>query len=179
MKYHVGNIINYMIEYDSGIPKSVIVGIFLIVSVIIVVFYHYSTDVYKLLKKASWCLLGGYVFLVLCSTVLFREESESMRFVIKPLWSYSVLDNKLIAQLILNVAMFIPIGYFLGIALKKDNTIKILGIGCLLSFTIEIIQLLSKRGVFNVDDIIHNTLGCAIGYGIFRLGSFVMTACIR
>jgi glycopeptide antibiotics resistance protein len=42
-------------------------------------------------------------------------------------------------------------------------------IGCLLSAAIEILQLLTRRGVCNIDDVIHNTIGCAIGYGIFRL----------
>ena len=34
---------------------------------------------------------------------------------------------------------------------------------------IETIQLITKRGIFEIDDIINNTLGCAIGYGIVMI----------
>jgi glycopeptide antibiotics resistance protein len=38
-----------------------------------------------------------------------------------------------------------------------------------LSFFIELTQLITTRGVFNVDDIIHNVLGCVIGFACFVL----------
>lgn len=34
---------------------------------------------------------------------------------------------------------------------------------------IEVLQLISKRGIFEIDDIINNTLGCMIGYGIVMI----------
>jgi len=39
--------------------------------------------------------------------------------------------------------------------------------GLLLSSSIEFIQLISHRGLFEFDDIIHNTLGTIIGIGMF------------
>ena len=36
-----------------------------------------------------------------------------------------------------------------------------------ISLTIEVIQLLTKVGCFDVDDMILNTLGAALGYGIY------------
>jgi glycopeptide antibiotics resistance protein len=38
-----------------------------------------------------------------------------------------------------------------------------------LSLFIELTQLITTRGVFNVDDIIHNMFGCFIGFLCFKL----------
>ena len=41
--------------------------------------------------------------------------------------------------------------------------------GFLLSLTVEVIQLITKVGCFDVDDMILNTLGAALGYVLFRI----------
>ena len=154
-------------EYDTGVPISVSIGICLIVSVLIVILYQHNTDGFKFLRNASWCILGGYVFFVLCSTVLFRDKTEGRHYFLLPFWSYAALYNRRIAEIVLNVLMFIPIGFFSGGAIRNASVLKVTGIGCLLSLIIEILQLLTRSGVFNIDDIIHNTLGCIIGYLCF------------
>jgi glycopeptide antibiotics resistance protein len=80
-----------------------------------------------------------------------------------------VLNYNIIAQLILNVLLFVPIGFLLGAIIKERRWLQVIEMGCLFSLMIEILQLLTRRGVCNIDDVIHNTIGCAIGYGIFRL----------
>lgn len=169
MKYDVGYITKYMMEYDCGVPISVIVGISLFVCAIIIVLYHYSINGIKFLKNTFCSILGGYIFFILCTTILFRDKKEEIRYILYPLWSYCVLDNKLLAEIILNVLLFMPIGFISGIVFNNANIIKVIGFGCLLSLSIEIFQLLTMRGVCNIDDVIHNTLGCFIGYGLFRL----------
>ena len=179
MTLDVGYITKYMIEYDSGVPVSVIIGISFFVCASIVVLYRYSFDSLKFLRNASWCILVGYLFFIFCTTVLFRDVVIETRYRLLPLWSYGVLYNKLLAENILNVLMFIPIGFFSSVGLRKRRLLKITGIGCGISLTIEVLQLVYRRGVFNIDDIIHNTLGCAIGYGIFRLCNTILTACTK
>lgn len=174
MKYDIGYITKYMIEYDSGVPLSVIFGISLFVCVIIIILYHYSTNGIKFLRNASWCILGGYLFFIFCVTILFRDKTTEAHYALRPLWSYGVLYNKLLAQNILNVLMFIPIGFLFSCSLREKNIIIIIGIGCCISMTTEILQLVTRRGVFNIDDIIHNILGCAIGYGVFRLCNTIL-----
>ena len=38
-----------------------------------------------------------------------------------------------------------------------------------MSMSIEALQFFFHKGVSEVDDIMHNTLGCVIGYGVFSL----------
>ena len=164
MRFDIEHIAKCMIEYDTGVPIYITRGICLIVCVLVVIFYQYNTDIFVFIRKTSWSILGGYVFFILCSTVLFRDKAEEMHYFLQPFWSYTELYNRRIAEIILNILMFIPIGFFGGAAIKKASVLKVTGIGCLLSLSIETLQLLTRSGIFNIDDIIHNTLGCIIGF---------------
>ncbi len=158
-----------MLDYDIGVPCTVIITIFLLVCSLIVLFYRFRLSYPLFVRQSSMCLFCGYFFFVLCTTIFYREETFEKRYNLFPLWSYIVLYERLLAQLILNVLMFIPIGFFIGGALKKKRILDIIGIGFLLSFFIELTQLITTRGVFNVDDIIHNILGSIIGFFVFIL----------
>lgn len=64
-----------------------------------------------------------------------------------------------------NVAAFVPCGFFLPIVSTRGkkwyNTIMI----CFgFSFCIEVVQLVFKVGSFDVDDLLLNTVGGAVGY---------------
>ena len=166
-------------EYDCGVPMSVTISISIIVFAMIVTIYHHSTDDLKFLRNASWCILGGYMSFIFCATVLFRDKAEEMHYSLQPLLTYASLYNRRIAEVVLNVLMFIPIGFFSGIVINNANIVKGIGLGCLLSLSIEIFQLLTMRGVCNIDDVIHNTIGCAIGYGLLWLCKNIGIACLR
>lgn len=69
-----------------------------------------------------------------------------------------------------NVIGFVPCGFFLPIVSRRSrkwyNTILL----CfLLSFCIEVTQLMLKVGSFDVDDLFLNTLGGILGYMIYRI----------
>ena len=75
-----------------------------------------------------------------------------------------------------NVAMFIPTGIILPILYKElDSFWKTLAAGAMLSLCIEIIQLPFSVRASDVDDLILNTLGVAVGYGIYALAKKCMT----
>lgn len=60
--------------------------------------------------------------------------------------------------------MLLPLGLCLPLAYGKSITWKKgLLIGICISFSIELLQLILCRGLFEFDDIIHNSLGFFIG----------------
>ena len=64
-----------------------------------------------------------------------------------------------------NVVGFIPFGFILPIISEKMRNGFLISIsGLALSLTVESIQLVTKVGCFDVDDLILNTLGAALGY---------------
>ena len=70
----------------------------------------------------------------------------------------------LLLENILNIVMLLPIGIFLPLAYGKKIDWKVgLLIGIGISFSIELLQLVLCRGLFEFDDIIHNSLGFLIG----------------
>lgn len=167
MKLDLEYIKQYILGYDIGVPATMIIGVSLFICTIVLLLLKAKISNSIFVRQVSFCLLIGYLFLVLCSTIFFREDTYEKRFMLRPFWSYSVLYNRLLAQIIMNILLFIPIGFFVGGTLKKKNILNALGIGFSLSFFIELTQLVSTRGVFSVDDIIHNVLGCAIGFLCF------------
>lgn len=120
----------------------------------------------KSLLVIAKLLLAEYVFLIYCSTVVFRSVIPERTLYLTPFWSYSRQD--LLAENIMNVVVFIPTGMLLymthgnRISQLKAWIISIAS-GFALSVCVETLQLIFKKGYAEVDDLIHNTLGCFIG----------------
>lgn len=59
---------------------------------------------------------------------------------------------------------FIHVGLCLGFTFKHMSWWKALLIGCSISITIEALQFYFLKGFSEVDDVMHNTVGCLIGW---------------
>ena len=76
----------------------------------------------------------------------------------------------LLLNVVGNVAMFIPSGIILPLLYEKLNRLwKVVGVGALLSLGIEILQLPFFGRATDADDLVQNTCGVLIGYGICAL----------
>ena len=81
-------------------------------------------------------------------------------------------DSKrdLLLNMIGNVAMFIPSGIVLPIVYKRLDTFwKVLVAGAGISLCIEIIQLPFRVRATDIDDLVLNTVGVIVGYGLYSL----------
>lgn len=68
----------------------------------------------------------------------------------------------------MNIAVFIPIGMMLGIIMREVVWWKAILVGMGISMSIELLQLILMRGCCETDDVIHNSLGCLVGYGVVK-----------
>jgi len=69
-----------------------------------------------------------------------------------------------------NIVLFIPIGIFLPLFNKKYlNVFRLTFITILLIAAVELIQMLTRVGSFDIDDIILNTFGALLGLLMTRL----------
>ena len=114
-------------------------------------------------------LLIEYVGLIYSSTVFFRHVLKKRAFEFTPFWSYN--KPELIAENLMNVVIFIPVGALAGVALRRMTWKKVLMIGLCLSVGIEVLQFVFMKGFSEVDDVMHNTIGCLIGYGLYAFFS--------
>ena len=102
--------------------------------------------------------------------VLLRDASAERTFNYAPFWSYRAIRagrSDLLTQNIMNVFAFVPIGFLLGCSIDRMKWWKALLIGCCFSLLLEVLHFVLKRGFAEYDDVWHNLLGCAIGYGIY------------
>lgn len=68
-----------------------------------------------------------------------------------------------------NIGIFIPFGFFMPMASKYRSFLATTMNSLLLSLFVEFIQLFTKAGSFDVDDLLLNTLGGILGYIIFAV----------
>lgn len=139
-------------------------------------FRHYT----NLLNKKRFRMLFytiTYIFVLLYRTVFCRKsEYEPLEDVwggwgIK-IFEYTGLDY---GTLIGNIIIFIPLTLIIlatfneVFSSKKDMLIKcgIFSLG--LSLFIELLQLILKKGTFQISDIVYNTIGGLIGVGTYIL----------
>ena len=84
-------------------------------------------------------------------------------------WYDKGIDATLLVNVLGNVALFIPLSIILLNYCKCLNNTNIIFISFLTSFSFELIQLSTGWGIFDIDDILLNTLGGIIGLIIYRL----------
>lgn len=129
-------------------------------------------------RYASVLLLGEWVALMLCATVIFRSASAERGFRLVPFSSYWDFGPhgyllEMVGENILNMILFVPVGFLLGCGFQGMTWKRALLMGCGLSVAIELLQLVFQKGFCETDDVIHNVAGCLIGYGLWRV------CCIR
>jgi len=103
-------------------------------------------------------MLIGYAFLILAETVLIRKPFQGEHIKLELFWSWRAWNVQR-GQIIANVIMFIPIGMLTGCLWKWKGMWVAFG----LSSAIELLQLITARGLCEFDDVIHNMIGAVIG----------------
>ncbi len=146
----------------------------------------------KSIRYPRWATLSlvGYLFFLMWLLLFidmppfgrttFRYDDVAMQLVpLKSLrhylgnsltygFSLSIADPT-IANVLGNVALFLPLGILLPLNLPRLNRQgRLVLIVFLISLTAEVIQRSLGVGVFDVDDILLNTLGGLLGYGLLR-----------
>lgn len=109
-----------------------------------------------------------YCLFILRMTILFRVPTIR-RYDARLFWALQELAEKNpecwedSGLYLKNVLLFIPFGYLLSIVTNlKYKTIALIGLG--LSLGIELLQYFFAIGLAELDDLIANTIGTAIGY---------------
>jgi len=149
----------------------------LIFSVIIVslrLCYLTETKEKFIFYKEMFSLLFCLYIMILFYVVTFQDVSWSTsNFVpFKEMFRYSFGSPLFYRNVIGNMIMFLPYGFFLSQFIKIHKVGKILFLSFIASTSIEITQLLIGR-VFDVDDIILNILGGILGFYLYRFVTFI------
>lgn len=132
-------------------------------------------------KVFLWLLFAGY--LVLLFHIMFRADqlgrSEHADYAynltlfkeIKRFYEYreTIGYPAFLLNIVGNVVLFMPFGFILPALVKRANLFHILVLSIMLSLFIEVTQLFTKLGSFDVDDIFLNVLGGVLGCIVFYI----------
>lgn len=108
-----------------------------------------------------------YTGFILLATLFCRESMMQSIAAPFPLWSWVEVFQKkdvgMLYDILLNILLFVPFGGLLKMAFKKIRLWVGWLVGFLFSMMIEVFQLVFHLGLFEWDDMLHNSLGCLIG----------------
>lgn len=124
-----------------------------------------------------------YVVVLLYVTLLGRTASSEYKMELSFLWEYRLAlsgNNAWWVQIFDNIMLFVPMGWLYGgireVYVKspqdrRKNSVwsKVILLGLGASSAIELCQLMFKLGLFEFDDILNNTIGMMVGYGLHHL----------
>ncbi len=162
----LGNSIENVLEFS--LPM-------VILSVIIAVSLRVA-DIIKnkrkiVLYKEVLALFFMIYILCLFQVVTFQDTTSvtgNNLIPFKEIFRYSLGSRLFIKNVLGNVVMFIPYGFFCSYILKENRYLSILVLTLIASVSIETTQLMIGR-VFDIDDIMLNTVGGMIGFYVYIL----------
>lgn len=137
-----------------------------VVALPIILIFLFCIDRDRLKKKWFWAVLF-VMYMNAMLNVVGIPSAQYIRWDPEINWiPFQDISSANIVGMVLNVLMFVPFGAFLPIYFARFRKVSATVLaGVLMSFTIELFQLFTFR-VTDIDDLIMNTLGTLLGYGI-------------
>ncbi len=109
-------------------------------------------------------LFGTYLGIILAITFFSRELGSAGETIDLKLFSTWHINTRNRAFFIENILLFIPYGFLYCAAFRKKwPVVGASLVGFVTSLGIETMQLVTKRGIFQLDDIITNAAGALVG----------------
>ena len=126
-------------------------------------------------KQYKYFYLAMHLFIIVFITVLSRSATLVRIVHLIPFWSRFSREH--IIQLLVNVVLFVPLGYYLTMAFR--SSIKVYIIASAISICVELLQFFTYRGVLDSEDIICNISGAIAGRFVWKLITQKKIKCIN
>ncbi len=130
-------------------------------------------------KKFPWrktillIMMIGYAVILFYATILRQSGlygAVSLHLFRGWREAWNGFSTQLWLNVLLNVALFVPLGVLLPLIAKVFHRWYLtLAAGLGTTLFVEIVQYITARGLFDIDDIFNNVLGCMIGYELVML----------
>lgn len=119
-------------------------------------------------QMVAGLVLLTYVAVVYASCVFTRTPTGRHMASLVPFWSWGEVishrDRGLLKENLLNLVLLLPAGVLLPWARGRSmRAWELAACGVVLSGGIEVLQYVLERGLFEWDDIFHNTIGLVVG----------------
>ena len=146
--------------------------------------FLYKRQKFNKMQCAAAILLSLYIVVLLYFTVTGRYSHEEYEYKINFFtsyrWFFQYNGEQVLRQLLINFVMLMPVGFLLPVVIKaKHKYLITMALSLLLTVFIETMQLITKCGSFEVDDIINNFIGAVLGMLIYALCSKLLKSKIN
>ena len=154
--------ITRFVPYDSVVYLpllilSVLFCIFGVTAVLFILCYR------RITKRLYLSLLVIYGLLLIL--MLFGRSATERLFILNPLTSLrEITDEEMLMQSILNLCCFIPLGWFF----RKVERKKMIVLSIVLAFSLELLQTVTGRGMFDTFDALLYIAGMGIGHIVLK-----------
>ena len=155
--------------YCLDLPKAALLAALLTVFFLVMKKFFGAHLWWKILLGAALMLSLGAV---LYTTAFRRVQSGECGVYLQPFASYRLMlengNREILRSNFMNALLFYPAG-LLGVSLLSGKwpawkrIVLTVALLCLLSIGIETVQYLYRMGQVETDDVLHNTLGAALG----------------
>lgn len=144
------------------------ITIFAVVLSTVRIFYLLEHNERFVLYKEFFTLAFVIYILLLFGLVTNTDvQSFSNNFIpFKEILRYKVQSNQFMWNVIGNIVIFIPFGYFISLYLSSKKINKPFLITAITSLTIECVQMFIGRS-FDIDDILLNCIGGCVGFLLY------------
>lgn len=148
----------------TGVPWQIVLFVITIASLLTAILVCKCYVIKS--KRILIVWIVAYLFLILYSTVFGREAQESVSMHLIPFWSIEAIHRGLIEtyyEKLYNIIFFVPYGVMLGMYIQERVIVRSMMVGVITSIGIELLQLITKTGTCETDDVICNTVGSLMG----------------
>ena len=146
--------------------------------------FLYKKHKFNKLQCGAAIVLSLYIVVLLYFTVVGRYSHEEYEYKINFFtsyrWFFKYNGEQVLRQLLINLVMIMPVGFLLPVVIKaKYKYLITMALSLLLTVFIETMQLITKCGSFEVDDIINNFIGAVLGMLVYALCSKLLKSKIN
>ncbi len=157
---------------EETVRSSFPILIMVLVTAILFRCLYYKNNRHKVYLHKELMHLIFITYILLLFMLLSKSDMNSLNgfnlVPFKEIMRYEFMSNSFIYNVLGNIIIFMPFGYFVGyyIHSRKGATNFIAALG--ISVTVEFIQYFIGR-TFDIDDIILNVVGAFIGFTIYKI----------
>ena len=132
--------------------------------------YFVKSDDHFCFYKELFMLVFILYVMCLFEVVTLQDNNYGLSNLIpfKEIFRYSIGSRLFVKNIIGNILLFLPYGYFIGYFINDKKYVTSAVLTMIVSITIEIVQLNIGR-TFDIDDVILNTCGGVIGFSIYNI----------
>lgn len=160
------------LQYQSGFLLLVLLCAFIIFDC----FCYSNFEIRKIHRKGYLIFSVLYGLFLFWITLYSREKADALRYNLSPIWEYirafkfdsdglKIISKEWLYIILNNIYLFVPLGFCVSKVIHREWKVHVL-IAFFLPLLVELTQLITRRGVFEVNDIINNSLGYILGFVI-------------